>query len=65
MADVLITYIRLFILQLAKLRKFDKLYVSLTILPDAAIMIVELVSREDAYEQNWHIPAPGVITGHL
>lgn len=32
-------------------------------LPDAAIMIVELAIREDAYEQNWHIPASGVISG--
>jgi nucleoside-diphosphate-sugar epimerase len=33
-------------------------------LPDAAKMIVELASREQAYGQNWHIPGPGVITGH-
>lgn len=32
-------------------------------LPDAAIMIVELAMREGAYEQNWHIPASGVISG--
>jgi nucleoside-diphosphate-sugar epimerase len=32
-------------------------------LPDAVIMIVELAIREDAYEQNWHIPGSGVISG--
>jgi nucleoside-diphosphate-sugar epimerase len=32
-------------------------------LPDAAIMIVELASRNEAYGQNWHIPGPGVIAG--
>ncbi|TGA95841.1 NAD-dependent epimerase/dehydratase family protein [Sporolactobacillus shoreae] len=32
-------------------------------LPDAAIMIVELASREEAYGQNWHIPGHGVISG--
>lgn len=32
-------------------------------LPDAAIMIVELASRADAYGQNWHIPGPGLISG--
>lgn len=32
-------------------------------LPDAAIMIVELASREEAYGQNWNIPGAGVISG--
>ncbi|MOA44425.1 hypothetical protein D3C78_1667050 [compost metagenome] len=26
-------------------------------------MIVELAMREEAYEQNWHIPSAGVISG--
>ncbi len=32
-------------------------------LPDAAIMIVELASRDEAYGQNWNIPGGGVISG--
>lgn len=32
-------------------------------LPDAAVMIVELASREEAYGQNWNIPGAGVISG--
>ncbi|WP_211296369.1 NAD-dependent epimerase/dehydratase family protein [Paenibacillus donghaensis] len=32
-------------------------------LPDAAVMIVELALREEAYGQNWHIPGGGVISG--
>jgi nucleoside-diphosphate-sugar epimerase len=32
-------------------------------LPDAAIMIVELASREEAYGHNWNIPGAGVISG--
>ncbi len=32
-------------------------------LPDAAVMIVELALREDAYGQNWHIPSAGPISG--
>jgi nucleoside-diphosphate-sugar epimerase len=32
-------------------------------LPDAASMIVELASKDFAYEQNWNIPGAGVITG--
>ncbi|PYI50683.1 NAD-dependent epimerase/dehydratase family protein [Paenibacillus flagellatus] len=32
-------------------------------LPDAARMIVEIASREDAYGQNWHIPGPGLLSG--
>jgi nucleoside-diphosphate-sugar epimerase len=33
-------------------------------LPDAARMIVEIAEREESYGQNWHIPGPGVISGH-
>lgn len=33
-------------------------------LPDAARMIVEIATREESYGQNWHIPGPGVISGH-
>ncbi|ALC83489.1 MULTISPECIES: SDR family NAD(P)-dependent oxidoreductase [Bacillus] len=33
-------------------------------LPDAARMIVEIASRDASYGQNWHIPGPGVISGH-
>ncbi|HEY4432198.1 MAG TPA: NAD-dependent epimerase/dehydratase family protein [Paenibacillus sp.] len=32
-------------------------------LPDAAVMIVELASREEAYGQNWNIPGAGTISG--
>ncbi|MFE4712269.1 NAD-dependent epimerase/dehydratase family protein [Paenibacillus sp. NPDC056722] len=32
-------------------------------LPDAAVMIVELASREEAYGQNWNIPGADVISG--
>lgn len=32
-------------------------------LPDAAIMIVELASRDEAYGQNWNIPGQGIISG--
>ncbi|WP_409343595.1 SDR family NAD(P)-dependent oxidoreductase [Paenibacillus sp. MBLB4367] len=32
-------------------------------LPDAAVMIVELAGREEAYGQNWNIPGRGVIAG--
>ncbi|WP_046213648.1 NAD-dependent epimerase/dehydratase family protein [Paenibacillus wulumuqiensis] len=32
-------------------------------LPDAAVMIVELACREEAYGQNWHIPSAGPIAG--
>ncbi|MGM1022693.1 MAG: SDR family NAD(P)-dependent oxidoreductase [Bacillota bacterium] len=32
-------------------------------LPDVAVMIVELASREEAYGQNWNIPGAGVISG--
>ncbi|MNC22904.1 NAD dependent epimerase/dehydratase family protein [compost metagenome] len=32
-------------------------------LPDAAVMIVELAGREEAYGQNWNIPGAGVISG--
>jgi len=32
-------------------------------LPDAAIMVVELASRDEAYGQNWHIPGAGLIAG--
>ncbi|KRE64710.1 epimerase [Paenibacillus sp. Soil750] len=32
-------------------------------LPDAAAMIVELASRDFAYQQNWNIPGAGVISG--
>ncbi|OWR31094.1 epimerase [Saccharibacillus sp. O23] len=32
-------------------------------LPDAAVMIVELASREEAYGQNWHIPSVGPASG--
>lgn len=32
-------------------------------LPDAAVMIVELAGREEAYGQNWNIPGRGVISG--
>ncbi|WP_413377047.1 NAD-dependent epimerase/dehydratase family protein [Paenibacillus taichungensis] len=32
-------------------------------LPDAAVMVVELASRDDAYRQNWNIPGAGVISG--
>jgi len=35
-------------------------------LPDAARMIVEIAQREESYGagQNWHIPGPGLISGH-
>jgi len=32
-------------------------------LPDAAVMIVELAGREEAYGQNWNIPGAEVISG--
>lgn len=32
-------------------------------LPDAAVMIVELASRDNTYRQNWNIPGAGVISG--
>lgn len=32
-------------------------------LPDAAIMIIELASRDEAYGQNWNIPGAGTISG--
>ncbi|WP_407922560.1 SDR family NAD(P)-dependent oxidoreductase [Brevibacillus choshinensis] len=32
-------------------------------LPDAAMMVVELASREHAYGQNWNIPGAGTIAG--
>ncbi|WP_189028467.1 NAD-dependent epimerase/dehydratase family protein [Paenibacillus albidus] len=32
-------------------------------LPDAAVMMVELAGREEAYGQNWNIPGAGVISG--
>ncbi|WP_019914747.1 NAD-dependent epimerase/dehydratase family protein [Paenibacillus sp. HW567] len=32
-------------------------------LPDAAVMIVELALREEAYGQNWNIPGAGTISG--
>ncbi|PAD69325.1 epimerase [Bacillus sp. 7586-K] len=32
-------------------------------LPDAAKMIVEVASRDDAYGENWNIPGSGLITG--
>ncbi|WP_372632173.1 SDR family NAD(P)-dependent oxidoreductase [Cohnella sp.] len=32
-------------------------------LPDAAFMIAELASRDDAYGENWHIPGAGLISG--
>ncbi len=32
-------------------------------LPDAAVMIVELACRKQAYGQNWHIPSAGAIAG--
>lgn len=32
-------------------------------LPDAAVMVVELASRDDAYRQNWNIPGAGIISG--
>jgi nucleoside-diphosphate-sugar epimerase len=32
-------------------------------LPDAAVMMVELALREEAYGQNWNIPGAGVISG--
>ncbi|WP_193726637.1 SDR family NAD(P)-dependent oxidoreductase [Paenibacillus guangzhouensis] len=32
-------------------------------LPDAAYMIAELASRDHAYNQNWHIPGAGIISG--
>ncbi|MCG7384949.1 SDR family NAD(P)-dependent oxidoreductase [Paenibacillus sp. ACRRY] len=32
-------------------------------LPDAAVMIVELASRENTYNQNWNIPGAGIIAG--
>ncbi|MFC5406350.1 SDR family NAD(P)-dependent oxidoreductase [Cohnella soli] len=32
-------------------------------LPDAAIMVAELASRDDAYGQNWHIAGAGLISG--
>ncbi|WP_134684478.1 NAD-dependent epimerase/dehydratase family protein [Brevibacillus migulae] len=33
-------------------------------LPDAAHMIAEIAERPESYGQNWHIPGPGVISGH-
>ncbi len=33
-------------------------------LPDAAFIIAELASRDDAYGQNWHIPGSGSISGN-
>lgn len=33
-------------------------------LPDAAIMIVELAGRDQAYGQNWNIPGSDIISGH-
>lgn len=33
-------------------------------LPDAARMIVNISEREDSYGQNWHIPGPGLLSGH-
>lgn len=33
-------------------------------LPDAAVMVVELASRETTYGQNWNIPGSGIISGH-
>lgn len=32
-------------------------------LPDAAVMIVELAIRDEAYGQNWNIPGAGTISG--
>jgi len=32
-------------------------------LPDAAFMIAELASRDEAYGQNWNIPGAGLISG--
>ncbi|ULO10166.1 NAD-dependent epimerase/dehydratase family protein [Paenibacillus sp. 19GGS1-52] len=32
-------------------------------LPDAAVMIVELASRDEAYGQNWNIPGGGILSG--
>lgn len=32
-------------------------------LPDAAVMMVELAGREEAYGQNWNIPGAGIISG--
>lgn len=32
-------------------------------LPDAAVMVVELASRENTYNQNWNIPGAGIISG--
>jgi nucleoside-diphosphate-sugar epimerase len=32
-------------------------------LPDAAVMVVELASRENTYNQNWNIPGAGIIAG--
>ena len=33
-------------------------------LPDAAVMVVELASRENTYDQNWNIPGAGIIAGN-
>ncbi|MFH5182578.1 NAD-dependent epimerase/dehydratase family protein [Paenibacillus sp. TAB 01] len=33
-------------------------------LPDAARMIVNIAGRDDAYGHNWHIPGPGLLSGH-
>ncbi|MGP7818204.1 NAD-dependent epimerase/dehydratase family protein [Niallia sp. 01092] len=32
-------------------------------LPDAAVMIVQLASKDEAYGHNWNIPSAGVISG--
>ncbi|SLJ99742.1 MULTISPECIES: SDR family NAD(P)-dependent oxidoreductase [unclassified Paenibacillus] len=32
-------------------------------LPDAAVMVVELAGRDNAYRQNWNIPGAGIISG--
>ncbi|WP_334073361.1 MULTISPECIES: SDR family NAD(P)-dependent oxidoreductase [Paenibacillus] len=33
-------------------------------LPDAANMIVNIAERDSSYGQNWHIPGPGLLSGH-
>lgn len=33
-------------------------------LPDAAVMVVELASRETTYGENWNIPGSGIISGY-
>lgn len=33
-------------------------------LPDAANMIVNIAERDASYGQNWHIPGPGLLSGH-